>query len=692
MAKAQVTLFIIIGIILLLIIGLYYVIRNDLVSIPGVTQQRLTERVPQEFQPISSFVEFCITQTAVQGLRVAGSQGGYLYLQDNDIQAAAQPTEGNAISLLDTTTVPYYYYLSSSNGCTKDCDFDTKMPYLTKKEGTPNIEAELERYINDNLDSCLGNYLSFRDQGYAVEEEQQPSTTVTVAERTVNVIVDYPIKVTSFAGDTREIKRFGVNIPLDLRSIYAIASELVSKEQEYTYVEKHMLNLIVGYGGLDRAIPPMYDLDFDIAGGKRWQKSGIKEAVTNIFGSNIQLLQMGNTANYQYRSADSAHQDAYLNRGTLIPADNDYSNYNVYFNYYAPELGWDIYFDMNCGSTCKPNSAMNNLLGLFGIQEYKFRYDVSTPVLVEIHAPNELTNYIQDGYRFQFAMEANVRENTPMKAAYEHIAGAPVEATLFCDEDKRFSGVVDIDVKDSVSSEGLQDAVVQYTCGRDTCTIGTTGSDGKLSTKFPVCLGGVVVFQKENFQQEAQSFSIDLDEEAHIEAVLDPMKEMAVAVKKKNVIKQGDAWTFVETPYNLEQNEEAAILLTRVAEPTEYAYSTGTSYTLGEETSVRLLPGTYDLSINVLMSGGEQYVLNIPEETRTIEGRSVTIDAVQAHTAPSGGLKKRIIITNEDLLKSKITFYTVGIDPRQLSKVEDVAQLSKFEEYSDEQGLAPVFE
>ena len=65
---------------------------------------------------------------------------------------------------------------------------------------------------------------------------------------------------------------------------------------------------------------------------------------------------------------------------------------------------------------------------------------------------------------------------------------------------------------------------------------------------------------------------------------------------------------------------------------------------------------------------------------------------MQAHTAPSGGLKKRIIITNEDLLKSKITFYTVGIDPRQLSKVEDIAQLSKFEEYSDEQGLAPVFE
>src|SRR3989344_8078311 len=108
---------------------------------------------------------------------------------------------------------------------------------------------------------------------------------------------------------------------------------------------------------------------------------------------NIHLLQVPNTRNFVVRETPSANQDAYLNRGTIVPVDEDnadYSDYAVSFHYFPPELGWAPYFNINCGATCQPQSATSNIAALIGIQRYKFFYDLSIPVLVSIDSPDEL--------------------------------------------------------------------------------------------------------------------------------------------------------------------------------------------------------------------------------------------------------------------------------------------------------------
>src|SRR3989338_2655324 len=77
--KAQVTLIIIIGIVLITAIAVGYSLYNSALKKPSV--ERAIE-IPLEAQPIQNYVDTCFRQTAVGGVYVLGIQGGRIYLND----------------------------------------------------------------------------------------------------------------------------------------------------------------------------------------------------------------------------------------------------------------------------------------------------------------------------------------------------------------------------------------------------------------------------------------------------------------------------------------------------------------------------------------------------------------------------------------------------------------------------------
>ena len=110
--KAQITLFIIIGIIVLLGVGVY-LYMGGIQRTGQIPSEAIIEEVPLQFQPVRAFVDSCLIKTSTEALTKIGQHGGYIYLLDNDIKSNSAPTESNAFRFFpedENTEVPYWWY------------------------------------------------------------------------------------------------------------------------------------------------------------------------------------------------------------------------------------------------------------------------------------------------------------------------------------------------------------------------------------------------------------------------------------------------------------------------------------------------------------------------------------------------------------------------------------------------------
>src|SRR3989338_9220413 len=76
--KGQVTVFILIGIVALILIVMlfYFVLREVKIPTDEIT------KVPARLSPVESFVSDCVSQTARKAFDLLGSQGGWISVQD----------------------------------------------------------------------------------------------------------------------------------------------------------------------------------------------------------------------------------------------------------------------------------------------------------------------------------------------------------------------------------------------------------------------------------------------------------------------------------------------------------------------------------------------------------------------------------------------------------------------------------
>ena len=128
--KGQVTIFIIFGAIIAILLVTFFYLR-------GVYVEREIE-VPLEAQPLKLYVESCLESTAVNGIQLAGIQGGYTDIPDLALET-------------DYSIIAYHYY----NGD------NTAPPVKT-------IESQISSFITRTLDVCLANFTAFKEQGYDI--------------------------------------------------------------------------------------------------------------------------------------------------------------------------------------------------------------------------------------------------------------------------------------------------------------------------------------------------------------------------------------------------------------------------------------------------------------------------------------------------------------------------------------------
>ena len=552
--KGQITIFIIIGIILLFTFAaiLYFTQRTAETELRAEVEPVLAE-VHQTFRPVQTYTDNCILQVGKRGLKILGEQGGYIYPDLAGSFSALHPTEADGIEM-SSLKIPYWHYNFNSNP-----DLEIKMrslkPYLyIEDDPEMSVEAQLQRFVDEKLDSCLANYSIFSGQGIDVTRlEPQKEVKVAIGQDSVNFLVKMKIQAKKVE-ESFEIRQFYVKIPLNLKHYYEVADEITQIETNYSFLEMQALDLIATYSGVDRErLPPTEAVTFETIPKVFWVENDIKEKLKGLLLSQVPMLRYLGSENfyrYDYLSSGAVqdlselYQKNYDN--TILPLELG-QDLETSFDYF----GWEPYVDLNdVGGMIKPSSYGASFSRLnFYTQHYYTTYDLSYPVLVTLHDSDALDG---EGYNFVFALESNIRNNNEVKSG--DVLPAPVARvkTMVCDENKRNTELLKTVVIDASSREPLEAVQIGFSIPEEeNCMMGFTDSAGEFSSKYPALYGGVIDYIREgyltnfypidtyNYKKEGAIIGYALSEANPNQRVVEmyPYKKINVSVKKRTINK-----------------------------------------------------------------------------------------------------------------------------------------------------------
>ncbi len=196
--RAQVTTFIIIGIIILAVAGLFLFARNYGL---GISPERL---LASKRAGIESRIDECAKSQAERALEIIGKQGGTL------TPIKSKMFNGYKVNYL-------CYNLPNNEACVNRV--------LTLKD----MEDELSRFIENNLRNCI-NINDFRSSAYSLQPGNLEVST-TIGQDNVLIIVDYPITLSKDqARITFSRHTSTVNVPLG--RLYLTAIDIIDSEAQ----------------------------------------------------------------------------------------------------------------------------------------------------------------------------------------------------------------------------------------------------------------------------------------------------------------------------------------------------------------------------------------------------------------------------------------------------------------------------
>lgn len=184
MRKGQITVFIILGIVLLslVIISLYANLLKK-ISLPS-SQEEEAKR----------FFQSCIEKETLDGIQLLGIRGGYLKIKEPYLE-------------LNYTTIPYYFY-------------ETRIIQPSKKD----IELELRDFITKAISVCYHNLSIFEEIGYSIDAKE-PKTDVLINNENIILKIKY-LLIFSKNEISFQIDDFNIQLPVRLGYVYDVASRI----------------------------------------------------------------------------------------------------------------------------------------------------------------------------------------------------------------------------------------------------------------------------------------------------------------------------------------------------------------------------------------------------------------------------------------------------------------------------------
>lgn len=599
--RGQITVFIILGLILLFAVGfvIYY-----------TTQQvayRDGQFIDREAQPVYDFVASCASTIAEEGIRLQGAQGGYLTIP-RDIERT--PSSYVPIDEQGLIKVPLWHYEDQS-----------RIPSLDL------MERDLNAYIQEFLPSCIDGFSAFAEQ-YPVIEHDTPRVTTTIGDAAVTIRIAYPVTI-QHPDKQVDVREFVAQPRVDLKRAYELAVKVMETENRDAWFE----NLTVDLMTADPAIP--FDgLEFDCS-PKQWRLTDIKSEAQELMRVNLPAVRIENTeyAPFQESERDYANvrrfklddfflgrfpasspEDAYEHNRMLLDVGVPQSQLAAAFTY-DPRWGLDLNGQPNRGGvlSSKLTKGASRYLSFLCTNFYHFTYDVIYPVMLTIRDPDA---FLGKGFTFQAAFPVIIHDNEGARKSFGFREFRGFEqATGFCEN--RGDQVVEVRVSGLEPEIGvveLDGATVDYECVNNLCTLGQTLADSgfyRLVTTLPAgCSTPFIVAHKDGYLPVRKAVTSDI-----VEVTLPRLREMNVQIVKHPY--DLNSKTFLP-PQPLSPDNNVTVFLSLV----NGSYDQFASFPGGNNT-LDLIDGTATYSLNAVLTLFDDLVGGYQNDNLRITGREL---------------------------------------------------------------------
>ena len=194
--RGQITVFMIVGIFILLIIALTLFFTRSFVE--EEQDQELSQSAPIETSALKMFVESCLTKTSYDAIYYNYINGGFYLPQ--------------FITLYKQWSVPYYYHLGYN--------------FQPIEE---QVEDGLSLYVQNNILDCLNDFNAIKD--LKIVSTKAPIADVDIKPVGVDFDRDLYLEVSS--GDkTKEVNEFSVQLDVPLREVNDILTEIMAEQDK----------------------------------------------------------------------------------------------------------------------------------------------------------------------------------------------------------------------------------------------------------------------------------------------------------------------------------------------------------------------------------------------------------------------------------------------------------------------------
>lgn len=487
--KGQISVFVAVGIMILLIISSYVILSKE--------KQYGFFGPPGDIKSLVTYTDMCIDTITTEGTFMQRMQGGYI-----DIPERLRVDERGHIN--QGFLIPSWYHEG--------------------KDYRPTIammETQLASYIDESLIDCLNNYEPFLNE-FDIQVQGEMKTKVSINENNVAVRVNYPLEVKKIGSDKiYDWTEFKVEVPTRLGKLHALASDLNDYESQSFYLEDYTDEMIAVSDYL-----PFEGMELDCGPSVFFEKD-LKDYFKQQVMHNLNYLQYLKT---DYKESGYLYYDKLYK----VPfTKDDYSGFTVR-TMYDPAWYMDFKALPSKNGIVKPNefrpsNYINTCLKIFHV-----RYNVQYPVMFSVMDSDDPEDI------FFFSVPVIMRRNQPNR--HNQVTPWDIEIEESNNKDSYCKMTDDISLI-AVNKDGfmeskpgiknnrknelrvyavdglygypqgvLSDVDVSYQCVRKRCDIGKTsnnetydgllvlGSLPKLKTGFPECENGMIIAEKEGYQ------------------------------------------------------------------------------------------------------------------------------------------------------------------------------------------------
>ena len=366
MRKGQVTIFVIVAIVIVALIGVFIAFRGNLFG----------DNIPASLQPVYSRYSECINEEVNIGIKLLSSQGGRIDIGELGYASDFNPfsTHLNFLGL----KIPYWYGFSENN------------LIINNVPSVNDMEKDLEDFISERISDC--DFSDFYAKGFSIEDSEAEAS-VDIQDNVVSVTVDSSLTV-ALGDDTARKISHDVSIDSKLGSLYNNAVSIYNSERQNLFFENYALDVLQSYAPVD-------GVEIQCS-PKIWKTNDVVNDVQNGLNANI-----GNIG----FSGDSSKEDYFSqNLGINEPV-------NIMYLPQAFPSKIEVSPASQTIMVAEPVGTQQGM-GVMGFcyVPYHFVYDLRFPVLVQIG----------DGIdNFQFPMVVDIDNNLVNGGDFTPISDEP---------------------------------------------------------------------------------------------------------------------------------------------------------------------------------------------------------------------------------------------------------------------------